>query len=84
MKSFQTLSKKANANKVLRRKVCQASRRLVIKKVIVTPIAPNAPTLLNTVALRVSFVLRTILEIITENNVFGISEIPEIQVRIKR
>ncbi len=47
-----------------------------IKQVIVTPIAVVDPPLLNAAGLHAPYALRTILEIITDDNICGISEIP--------
>ncbi len=47
-----------------------------IKDVIVTPIAVVDPPLLNAAGLHAPYALRTIIEIITDDNISGISEIP--------
>jgi glucarate dehydratase len=47
-----------------------------IKDVIVTPIAVADPPLLNAAGLHAPYALRTIVEIITDDNICGISEIP--------
>ena len=47
-----------------------------IKKVTITPIAVVDPPLLNAAGLHAPFALRTIVEIITDDNISGISEIP--------
>ena len=47
-----------------------------IKDVIVTPIATVDPPLLNAAGLHAPYALRTIVELITDDNVSGISEIP--------
>lgn len=47
-----------------------------IKEVKITPIAITDPPLLNSVGLHQPYALRTIIELITEDNVTGISEIP--------
>jgi len=47
-----------------------------IKEVIVTPIAVVDPPLLNAAGLHAPYALRTIVEIITDDNITGISEIP--------
>ncbi len=47
-----------------------------IKEVIITPIAIVDPPLLNAAGLHAPYALRTILEIITHDNISGISEIP--------
>jgi len=48
----------------------------IIKEVIVTPIATVDPPLLNAAGLHAPYALRTIVEIITEDNITGVSEIP--------
>jgi len=47
-----------------------------IKEVIITPIATVDPPLLNAAGLHAPYALRTIVEIITNDNITGISEIP--------
>ncbi len=47
-----------------------------IKEVIITPIAIVDPPLLNAAGLHAPYALRTIVEIITDDNITGISEIP--------
>ena len=47
-----------------------------IKEVIITPIAVVDPPLLNAAGLHAPYALRTIVEIITNDNISGISEIP--------
>src|SRR5690348_12471097 len=47
-----------------------------IKDVIITPIAITDPPLLNAAGLHAPYALRTIVEIITHDNISGISEIP--------
>lgn len=47
-----------------------------IKEIIVTPIAIVDPPLLNAAGLHAPYALRTIVEIITDDNISGISEIP--------
>ncbi|MEZ4905940.1 MAG: enolase C-terminal domain-like protein [Spirosomataceae bacterium] len=47
-----------------------------IKELIITPIAIVDPPLLNAAGLHAPYALRTILEIITDDNIVGISEIP--------
>jgi glucarate dehydratase len=47
-----------------------------IKEVIVTPIAIVDPPLLNAAGLHAPYALRTIVEVITDDNISGISEIP--------
>jgi glucarate dehydratase len=48
----------------------------LIKEVIITPIAIVDPPLLNAAGLHAPYALRTIVEIITNDNISGISEIP--------
>src|SRR5882724_5914166 len=48
----------------------------VIKEMIITPIAIVDPPLLNAAGLHAPYALRTIVELITEDNISGISEIP--------
>jgi glucarate dehydratase len=47
-----------------------------IRELKVTPIAVTDPPLLNSVGVHAPFALRTIIELITDDNVSGISEIP--------
>ena len=47
-----------------------------IKDVIITPIAVVDPPLLNAAGLHAPYALRTIVEIVTDDNITGISEIP--------
>jgi len=47
-----------------------------IKELIITPIAVVDPPLLNAAGLHAPYALRTILEIVTDDNISGISEIP--------
>ena len=47
-----------------------------IKEIIITPIAVVDPPLLNAAGLHAPYALRTIMEIITDDNISGISEIP--------
>jgi glucarate dehydratase len=47
-----------------------------IKEIHITPIAIVDPPLLNAAGLHAPYALRTVLEIITEDNISGISEIP--------
>ena len=49
---------------------------LTIKEVIITPIAIVDPPLLNAAGLHAPYALRTIVELITHDNIRGISEIP--------
>ncbi len=48
----------------------------VIREIKVTPIAVTDPPLLNSVGVHAPYALRTIIELITEDNISGISEIP--------
>ncbi len=48
----------------------------VIKQVIITPIAIVDPPLLNAAGLHAPYALRTIVELVTEDHISGISEIP--------
>src|ERR1044071_8210119 len=47
-----------------------------IREMIVTPIAIADPPLLNAAGLHAPYALRTIVELITDDNISGISEIP--------
>lgn len=47
-----------------------------IKKFIITPIAVIDPPLLNAAGLHAPYALRTVVELITDDNISGISEIP--------
>ena len=47
-----------------------------IKDVFITPIAIVDPPLLNAAGLHAPYALRTIVEIVTEDHISGISEIP--------
>ncbi len=47
-----------------------------IKDIIITPIATVDPPLLNAAGLHAPYALRTIVEIITDDHIIGISEIP--------
>ncbi len=47
-----------------------------IRELRVTPIAVTDPPLLNSVGVHAPYVLRTIIELITDDNISGISEIP--------
>lgn len=47
-----------------------------IKDIHITPIATVDPPLLNAAGLHAPYALRTVLEIVTEDNISGISEIP--------
>lgn len=49
---------------------------LYIKDIIITPIATVDPPLLNAAGLHAPYALRTIVELITHDNIIGISEIP--------
>ena len=48
----------------------------IIKEMHVTPIAVTDPPLLNAAGLHAPFALRTVIELVTEDNISGISEIP--------
>jgi len=48
----------------------------VIKELRITPIAITDPPLLNSVGIHAAYALRTIIELVTEDNIAGISEIP--------
>ncbi len=47
-----------------------------IKELKVTPIAITDPPLLNSVGIHAPYALRTVIELITDDNIHGISEIP--------
>lgn len=47
-----------------------------IREVIITPIAVTDPPILNAAGLHAPYALRTIMELITDDNISGISEIP--------
>lgn len=47
-----------------------------IKEIIITPIAVVDPPLLNAAGLHAPYALRTIMEVITDDTISGISEIP--------
>ena len=47
-----------------------------IKELRITPIAITDPPLLNSVGIHAAYALRTIIELVTEDNISGISEIP--------
>jgi glucarate dehydratase len=47
-----------------------------IKELKVTPIAVTDPPLLNSVGVHAPYALRTVLELITDDNISGVSEIP--------
>ncbi|XOV91622.1 MAG: enolase C-terminal domain-like protein [Bacteroidota bacterium] len=49
---------------------------LKIKDIIITPIATVDPPLLNAAGLHAPYALRTIVEVVTNDNIIGISEIP--------
>ena len=49
---------------------------LTIKDIIITPIAVTDPPLLNAAGLHAPYALRTIVEVVTHDNITGISEIP--------
>jgi glucarate dehydratase len=48
-----------------------------IKEFHITPIAVVDPPLLNAAGLHAPYALRTVVELVTEDNISGISEIPE-------
>src|SRR5690554_763932 len=48
----------------------------LITQVHITPIAITDPPLLNAAGLHAPFALRTVVELVTEDNISGISEIP--------
>ena len=48
----------------------------LIKECNITPIAVTDPPLLNCVGLHQPYALRTVIELITDDNISGISEIP--------
>ncbi len=48
----------------------------VIKELRITPIAITDPPLLNSVGIHAPYALRTIIELVSEDNITGISEIP--------
>ena len=47
-----------------------------IREVIITPIAVTDPPILNAAGLHAPYALRTIVEVVTDDNIIGISEIP--------
>jgi glucarate dehydratase len=47
-----------------------------IREMIITPIAITDPPLLNAAGLHAPYALRTIVELITDDNISGVSEIP--------
>lgn len=47
-----------------------------ITSVNITPIAITDPPLLNAAGLHVPYALRTIIEIITDENIYGLGEVP--------
>ena len=53
-----------------------AGRGPIIKEMIITPIAIKDPPLLNAAGLHAPYALRTIVELVTEDGIVGISEIP--------
>ena len=53
-----------------------SGRGSVIKEMIITPIAIMDPPLLNAAGLHAPYALRTIVELVTEDGIIGISEIP--------
>ena len=52
-----------------------AGRGPIIKEMIITPIAIKDPPLLNAAGLHAPYALRTIVELVTEDGIVGISEI---------
>lgn len=54
----------------------QAGKGPLIKEVYITPIAIVDPPLLNAAGLHAPYALRTIVELVTHDNISGISEIP--------
>lgn len=54
----------------------QSSKGLQIKEIFITPIAIVDPPLLNAAGLHAPYALRTVVELITQDNISGISEIP--------
>jgi len=53
-----------------------SGRGPIIKEMIITPIAITDPPLLNAAGLHAPYALRTIVELVTEDGIIGISEIP--------
>lgn len=53
-----------------------SGRGPIIKDMVITPIAIQDPPLLNAAGLHAPYALRTIVELITEDGIVGISEIP--------
>ena len=47
-----------------------------IRELKITPIAVTDPPLLNSVGVHQPYALRTVIEIVTDDNISGISEIP--------
>ncbi len=47
-----------------------------IKELKITPIAMTDPPLLNSVGIHAPYALRTVIELVTDDNIYGISEIP--------
>ena len=47
-----------------------------IKEMVITPIAIVDPPLLNAAGLHAPYALRTVVELVTDDNIYGISEIP--------
>lgn len=54
----------------------QSSKGLRIKEIFITPIAIVDPPLLNAAGLHAPYALRTVVELVTQDNISGISEIP--------
>src|SRR4029453_14762742 len=55
----------------------QNTKGPLISEMIITPIAVVDPPLLNAAGLHAPYALRTVVELVTEDNISGISEIPE-------
>lgn len=53
-----------------------SGRGPIIKDMVITPIAITDPPLLNAAGLHAPYALRTIVELVTEDGIVGISEIP--------
>lgn len=53
-----------------------SAKGLLIKEIFITPIAIVDPPLLNAAGLHAPYALRTIVELVTHDNISGISEIP--------
>lgn len=59
-----------------RRSIIESERGPKIAEMRITPIAVTDPPLRNAVGLHAPFALRTIIELLTEDNISGVSEIP--------